>query len=84
MAAVKLYSAWWCGHCHRLKSQLRRADISFDEVNIENDPQASERIIAQTGGHRVIPAVAIGERLLVNPRIGEVEAALEREPASSN
>jgi mycoredoxin len=79
MAAVKLYSAWWCGHCQRLKNQLQRADIDYEEVDVEHFPDVSARIVRQTGGHRVIPAVGVGEALLVNPRLEEVEALLERE-----
>ena len=79
MAAVKLYSAWWCGHCHRLKNQLQRAGIPYEEIDIENHPEVSARIAGQTGGNRVIPTVGIGDRLLVNPRVAEVEAALRRE-----
>ena len=83
MAAVKLYTAWWCGHCHRLKFQLRRAHIGYEEFNVEDHPEVSARIVAATGGNRIIPAVEVGETLLINPRVAEVEAALERKNAVS-
>jgi mycoredoxin len=81
MAEVKLYSAWWCGHCHRLKYQLKRARIDYEEVDVERHPEISARIVEQTGGHRVIPSVTIGETLLVNPRVADIEATLRQEKA---
>ena len=30
-----VYSTPWCGYCHRLKGQLKREGIEFDEVDIE-------------------------------------------------
>ena len=30
-----MYSTTWCGYCKRLKNQLARMDISFEEINIE-------------------------------------------------
>ena len=77
MADLKLYSAWWCGHCHRLKYQLQRAHIPYEEIDVEERPDVSRRIVELTGGNRVIPAVEIGERLLVNPAMAEIHRALE-------
>ena len=31
-----MYTTTWCGYCVRLKSQLKRAGIDFDEVDIED------------------------------------------------
>ena len=36
-----LYSTPWCGYCHRLKGQLKREGIEFDEVDIEAVPDAA-------------------------------------------
>lgn len=83
MAEVKLYTAFWCGHCHRLKFQLKRAGIPFREIDIEERPEVSDRIVGQTGGYRVIPAVEVGQTLLVNPRLDEIRGVLEAGGAAS-
>ena len=75
--AIKLYTTWWCGHCYRLKFQLRRAHIDFEEIDVEKHPDISRRIEAQTGGLRVVPTVAVGDALLVNPTVAEVSAAIQ-------
>jgi glutaredoxin len=50
--------------------------IRFVEVDIEEQEHFGDQIAAKTGGFRTVPAVRIGERLLVNPSITQVKAAL--------
>ena len=38
---VTMYSTTWCGYCRRLKSQLDREGITYDEINIEQDPESA-------------------------------------------
>jgi mycoredoxin len=59
-AQFTMYSTPWCGYCHRLKSQLDRAGIEFEVVDIERQPDAAaivERVNSgnQTGPHAGLP-----------------------------
>src|SRR6478609_9352763 len=38
---LTMYTTDWCGYCVRLKDGLERAGISFEEVNIERQPDAA-------------------------------------------
>ena len=49
---LTMYSTTWCGYCHRLKSQLDRAGIAYDVVDIEQDPAAAEFVRASTAATR--------------------------------
>jgi mycoredoxin len=73
---VTMYSTEWCGHCRRLKRQLDGAGISYREVDVDLERRYGDRIVEATGGYRVVPTVEVGEELLVNPTIDEVQAAL--------
>lgn len=73
---VTMFSTSWCGHCRRLKRQMEDEGISFSEVDLEGDPSHDDRIMAAAGGHRTVPTLEIGGRLLVNPSLGEVREAL--------
>lgn len=73
---VTMYSTTWCGYCRRLKRQMTEAGIAFQEVDLDDDPSHDEKIIATTGGYRTVPTLEVQGRLLVNPSIREVEAAL--------
>ena len=78
MQTVTMYSTTWCGYCRRLKRQFDDAGISYQEVDVDA-PQhrhLGDRIIEASGGFRVVPTVEVGGRLLVNPSLREVEAAL--------
>ncbi len=82
MPPVTIYSTTWCGHCRRLKRQLDDAGIAYEEIDVDVHEQYAERIVAATGGYRTVPTLQVGERLLVNPTVPEVWAALE--PALEN
>ena len=55
--AFTMYSTQWCGYCHRLKGQLRREGITFDEVDIETDPDAAELVERANGGNQTVPTL---------------------------
>lgn len=73
---ITVYSTTWCGHCKRLLRQLREADIAFQVVDLDEQPEHGRRIEAKTGGYRTVPTLDIGGDLFVNPTIGEVREAL--------
>ena len=74
---VTMYSTSWCGYCRRLKRQMQDAGIAFREVDLDDDPTYDDRIIAATGGYRTVPTLEVAGKLLVNPSLREVVAALE-------
>ena len=76
MTPVTMFSTVWCGYCRRLKRQMEDEGIEFREVDLDNDPSHDDRIIEATGGYRTVPTLEIQGRLLVNPSIGEVRAAV--------
>jgi mycoredoxin len=78
MKPVTMYSTTWCGYCRRLKRQFEDAGIAYEEIDVD-EPQhrhLGDRIIEASGGYRVVPTVEVGDSLLVNPSLKEVEAAL--------
>ena len=76
-ARVTMFTTVWCGYCRRLKRQMEEAGISYREVDLDEDPSFTEKIIARTGGYRTVPTVDVAGELLVNPTVGEIEAALQ-------
>lgn len=73
---VTMYTTTWCGHCFRLKRELDEAGIQVSMVDVDEHRHHSDRIIAATGGYRVVPTIEVAGRLLVNPSLDEVRAAL--------
>ncbi|GAA3623373.1 mycoredoxin [Nonomuraea rosea] len=79
--ALTVYSTTWCGPCKRLKAQLAREGISFEEVDIERDTSAAEFVMSVNNGNQVVPTVVIdtprGRVVRTNPSAREVKALLE-------
>lgn len=74
-----VFSATWCGHCTRLKSQLARLDVPFEEIDIDANPEHLPALAEANGGQWIIPTVRFADgSVLVNPpaaRVAERHAA---------
>ena len=47
---VTMYSTTWCGYCQRLKAQMGREGIEYNEVDIEQDSAAADFVMSVNGG----------------------------------
>jgi mycoredoxin len=77
---ITMYSTPWCGYCRRLKSQLDREGIAFDEVDIEQKPEAADYVMKVNGGNQTVPTVVVlgqgGQTtVMTNPSLAQVKAA---------
>ena len=59
-----MYSTVWCGYCQRLKNQLGREGITFNEVDIEVEEAAAE--IVEKANIRLRLVCATAARLPIN------------------
>ena len=74
---MKMYTTVRCGYCQRLKAQLGREGISFEEVDIEVDPVAAAFVESVNGGNQTVPTMLFDDgSALANPSIGQVKAKL--------
>jgi len=77
MAAVTMYSTPWCGYCHRLKGQLKRAGIEFVEVDIEQVPEAAKLVEKVNNGNQTVPTLVFADgTALTNPSVAQVAEKL--------
>ena len=72
-----MYTTVWCGYCVRLKRALEREGIDFEEVDIEQDPQAADLVMSLNGGNATVPTVVLADgRTLTNPPLPELFSAI--------
>ncbi len=72
-----LYSTSWCGFCHRLRSQLQREGIEFNEIDIERDPASAAVVEQANRGNRTVPTLVFGDgSALTNPSVTQVKDKL--------
>lgn len=76
---ITMFSTTWCGYCTRLKAQLDREGIGYDEVNIENVPEAAQIVERVNGGNQTVPTVLFPDgSAATNPSLIQVKATLGR------
>jgi mycoredoxin len=76
-AQFTLYSTPWCGYCHRLKSQLAREGIEFEEVDIEQQPEAAVVVESANHGNQTVPTLVFRDgTALTNPSVADVRGKL--------
>jgi len=74
---MKMYTTVWCGYCQRLKAQLGREGIAFEEIDIEADPEAAAFVETVNGGNQTVPTMLFDDgSALANPSIAQVKEKL--------
>ena len=60
---ITVYSKSNCPYCVQAKNLLKSKGIAFEEINIEEQPEAREFIVAE--GHRTVPQIYRDGKVLV-------------------
>ena len=58
---VVIYLAGWCPYCQRARSLLSKKGVQVREIDVDDDPQLREEMIARSG-RRTVPQIFIGEK----------------------
>lgn len=78
MSTFTMYTTPWCGYCQRLKGQLLREGITFDEVDIEQHPEAAAIVESANDGNQTVPTlVYVDGTAQTNPSVKQVKAHLK-------
>lgn len=56
-----------CFFCSSLTASLKAAGVTYDEVNIWDDPEAAAFVRSVANGNETVPTVVIGGVAHVNP-----------------
>lgn len=74
---ITVYGAYWCPDCRRSKQFLGEHQIPYNWVDIEQDPEAEQLVIAKNNGKRIIPTIVFADgSFLVEPSNAELAAKL--------
>lgn len=55
---IVVFTLSGCGHCVELKKELKRQDIKFSEIQIDNNKEIWNKVVEQTG-HNSLPTIFI-------------------------
>lgn len=74
---ITMFSTSWCGYCRRLRSQLDREGIPFNEVDIERDTESARFVEKVNQGNQTVPTVLFPDgSAATNPSVIEVKQRL--------
>jgi mycoredoxin len=62
MAQITLYRTSWCADCHRTKQFLEERGVAYNEINIDQFPEAEEVVLCANNGRRKVPTVMVDDR----------------------
>jgi len=62
MDRIRLYTTSWCADCIYAKQFLRERGVAYDEINIDEDPDAEELVLQANDGLRKVPTIEIEGR----------------------
>ena len=64
---ILIYSSYNCGYCDRAKKLLEEKNISYREINIQDDPTEREVMLEKANGRRTVPQIFINKYLWNSP-----------------
>jgi mycoredoxin len=77
MSQVTMYSTSWCGFCRRLKLQMDQAGISYEEIDIERNPDAATFVESVNNGNQTVPVIKYSDgTTATNPSLRDVQVQL--------
>ncbi len=62
-APIKLYTGDYCPYCRRVKKELERMNLPYEEVHADADGRQE---VIRLSGQRAIPILTIGDEVLVD------------------
>lgn len=60
---IRLYTGAYCSYCRRVKKELDRMNLPYEEVYADADGRQE---VIRLSGQRAIPILTIGEEVLVD------------------
>lgn len=65
---VRMYSTTWCSDCRRAKQFLQARGVEFEEINIDESPDAEDLVLQANDGRRKVPTFDVnGEFFACSP-----------------
>ena len=58
---ILVYSSMLCPYCFAAKKLLKKLNLNFEEVLIDNDPKIKNQMIKLSNGRVTVPQVFFGE-----------------------
>ena len=61
MQAIRVYTTNVCPYCTSAKRLLKQAGYTYEEINLEENPDLRMKLARENGGWRTVPMIFIGK-----------------------
>lgn len=76
---ITMYGAEWCGDCRRSSALLKELGVDYTYINLEETPEATEKVVEINGGAQSIPVIVFEDGShLTEPSDPALKAKLEQ------
>lgn len=59
MPKIEIYTTTICPYCHDAKDLLQKKGVAFDEINLNQQPQLRDTMVARAQGGTTVPQIFI-------------------------
>lgn len=75
---ITMYGAPWCPDCRRSKAVLDKLNVPYVYIDLQEVPDAAEKITALNDGYQKIPTIIFPDKtILVEPSDAELEKKIK-------
>ena len=57
LSPIRMYTTNWCSDCFRAKKIFQSMNLTYEEIDITNDEDATELVIRLNNGNRSVPTI---------------------------
>ena len=58
---ILIYSSNLCPYCFAAKNLLKKLDLNYTEIVIDNKPQLKNQMISESNGKKTVPQIFFGD-----------------------
>lgn len=58
---IDIYTTTYCPFCVKAKQLLTKKGLNFNEINVEGDPEARDKLVEMSGGRKTVPQIFIDD-----------------------
>ena len=73
---IVMYAAYWCAYSRRARQFLNHHNVPYVVRDVDQDPEAADRVMKWTGGYLTTPTLDIEGRVVTAPTDEELAAIL--------
>ncbi len=64
MTNAKIYTSSTCPYCNQAKDLFKKLNLSYEEINLDRDPELRMKLSEENKGWRTVPMIFVNDKFL--------------------